>query len=75
MNSAFRPAVGTHRLADLAVLRAAVASSAIIVAAPPADATAIPNWASRRKSADVESLILSWIARHAPAARYRGRIH
>jgi hypothetical protein len=58
---------------DLRTLVAAVAGSPILAgAAQPAEAF-FADWASARKSADVDALILAWIASHVRGAPHRGR--
>jgi hypothetical protein len=33
------------------------------------------DWEKARKSADVDALILAWIASHVPGSTHRGRLH
>jgi hypothetical protein len=58
--------------ADLLALLALVADSAI-VSEPVAPLFA--DWENDRKSADVDALILAWIASHVPGSPHRGRLH
>ena len=58
--------------ADLLALLALVADSAI-VSEPVAPLFA--DWENDRKSADVDALILAWIASHVPGSTHRGRLH
>jgi hypothetical protein len=56
----------------LRALERAIAVSEIVVRG--AEDTLV-SWPPARDCADVEALILGWIASHAPAARSRGRVH
>jgi hypothetical protein len=60
--------------ADLLALLALVADSAI-VSAPVEPAVLFADWENDRKSADVDALILAWIASHVPGSPHRGRLH
>jgi hypothetical protein len=60
--------------ADLFALLALVADSAI-VSEPVEPAALFADWEHDRKSADVDALILSWIASHVPGSPQRGRLH
>jgi hypothetical protein len=60
--------------ADLFALLALVADSAI-VSAPVEPAVLFADWENDRKSADVDALILAWIASHVPGSPHRGRLH
>jgi hypothetical protein len=42
--------------------------------ARPAEAF-FADWEKERKSADVDALILAWIANHVPGSTHRGRPH
>src|ERR1700688_1864074 len=60
MNASFkRPAV-----ADLHALSALVADSAILCGPARGPQLLFSNWEKERKSADVDALILAWIASH-----------
>jgi hypothetical protein len=71
MNPSFkRPA---H--SDLHAVMALVAGSTILSGpARPAEVL-FPDWEKQRKSADVDALILAWIASHVPGALHRSRLH
>jgi hypothetical protein len=71
MNPSFkRPAA-----ADLHAVLALVAGSTI--ASGPARPTEMQfaDWENKRKSADVDALILAWIASHVPGSLHRTRLH
>jgi hypothetical protein len=53
-------------------LQAAIVASGIVVRHGDDD---LASWPPARDPADIEALILSWIASHAPATRSRGRVH
>jgi hypothetical protein len=59
----------------LEALRAAVAQSPIVVAPPAASTHGIADWANIRRSADVDSVVLTWIAGHVRGGTARGTIH
>jgi hypothetical protein len=56
------------------VLRRTVAGSPIVVRVPP-PGTFIADWENVRKCADVDTVILAWIASHRHGAAHRGRLH
>jgi hypothetical protein len=58
--------------ADLLALLALVADSAIV--SEPVEPL-FADWENDRKSADVDALILAWIASHVPGSPHRGRLH
>jgi hypothetical protein len=66
---------GAHATADLAALQAAVAASPILVPVTRTPEDFFPDWQAARKSADVDALVLAWIASHVPGAPQRGRMH
>ena len=55
----------------LRAVEAAIAASEIVIRRDGE----LVRWPAARDCADVEALILGWIASHAPAARSRGRVH
>ncbi len=61
--------------ADLHVLLALVARSAIRFERPQQPEVLFSDWEIERKSADVDALILAWIASHVPGSAHRGRFH
>jgi hypothetical protein len=68
MNPSFkRPPV------DLHALLASIAGSTI--RSGPAQPPLFADWEKERKSADVDALILAWIASHVRGAVHRGRLH
>jgi hypothetical protein len=74
MNSAFeQPAARPLATADLHALRAVVAASPIRASRAPEGF--FPDWQAARKSANVDALVLAWIASHVPGRPHRGRIH
>jgi hypothetical protein len=62
----------TALAADLSAVLALVAHSAIVTA--PA-ATVVSDWAEQRKSADVDALVLAWIASHVQGPLHHGRLN
>ncbi len=50
--------------ADLQSLRAAIAASEIVV--PAFNARDFGDWCRRQQSADIDTVILSWLRSHAP---------
>jgi hypothetical protein len=56
----------------LHALETAIAGSEIVVRGA---ADTLASWPPARDCADIEALILGWIASHAPAVRSRGRMH
>jgi hypothetical protein len=59
---------------DLRALLALVASSTIVLAEPaPRPECEFSDWETDRRSADVDALILAWIASHVPGTAQRGR--
>ena len=61
--------------ADMAMLQAAVATSPILAPGTRTPEGFFPDWQAARKSADVDALVLAWIASHVPGAPQRGRMH
>jgi len=61
--------------ADLPALLALVAGSAIRSRPEPRPEALFSDWEKARKSADVDALILAWIASHVPGSLHRGRLH
>jgi hypothetical protein len=61
--------------ADLRALLAAVAGSPIRSNPAPRPEALFSDWEKERKSADVDALILAWIASHVPSPAHRGRLH
>ena len=59
----------SHQSADLGMLLAAIASSPIVVASVSRPARQFADWCDLQKSADIDGVILSWIASHAPARK------
>ena len=71
MNARFkRPAAP-----DLHALLALVAGSAILSGPARRPKPLFSDWEKERKSADVDALILAWIASHVPGPAHRGRLH
>jgi hypothetical protein len=68
--SAKRPAA-----ADVHALLAAVAGSPIVSGPSQPPSGLFADWEKERKSADVDALILAWIASHVRGAVHRGRLH
>jgi len=64
-----RPAAGLH------ALRALVAGSAIRFERPQQADVLFSDWETERKSANVDALILAWIASHVPGSAHRSRLH
>jgi hypothetical protein len=71
MNDSFKPSAAT----DLQALLALVASSPIRSEPAPQPGALFADWENDRKSADVDSLILAWIASYVPGSAHRGRLH
>jgi hypothetical protein len=63
------------RPADLHTLLALVAGSPILSGPAPQPEALFSDWESERKSADVDALILRWIASHVHGSAHRGRLH
>ncbi len=61
--------------ADLHALLALVASSPIVSRPLPPPRALFSDWEKDRKSADVDALILAWIASHVHGSAHRGRLH
>ena len=55
--------------ADLGLLLAAIANSPILVASASRPARHFADWCDMQKPADVDAVILSWIASHVPARK------
>ena len=70
MNARFKRPAAT----DLQALLALVADSAIR-SEPARTEVLFADWEKARKSADVDALILAWIASHVPGSTHRGRLH
>jgi hypothetical protein len=60
---------------DLQALLALVANSPIRSRPAPQPRAFFADWENERKSADVDALILAWIASHVPGTADRGRLH
>jgi hypothetical protein len=73
MNDSFKLSAAT----DLQALLALVAGSPIRSQPAPQPGPFFADWENERKSADVDALILAWIASHVPGsgAHRRGRLH
>jgi hypothetical protein len=56
-------------------LLALVAGSAIRSQPAPQPGASFADWEKERKSADVDALILAWIASYVPGSAHRGRLH
>jgi hypothetical protein len=54
---------------------ALVAGSPIISGPPRRPAGLFADWEKDRKSGDIDSLILAWIASHVPGPLHRSRLH
>ncbi len=61
--------------ADRRAVLALVASSTIVSGPAPRPNALFSDWERERKSADVDALILAWIASHAHGSPHRGRLH
>jgi hypothetical protein len=61
--------------ADLHALLALVMGSTIRFERPQRREVLFSDWETERKSADVDALILAWIASHVPGSAHRGRLH
>jgi len=61
--------------ADLAALLALVAASTIRFERARPSERLFSDWEMQRKSADVDALILAWIASHVPGPAHRGRLN
>jgi len=60
--------------AGLRAILGLVASSTIVLeATAPRPGREFSDWDAERRSADVDALILAWIASHVPGAAQRGR--
>jgi len=71
MNASFKRPVAS----GLHALLALVARSTILSGLAPRTEVLFSNWEKERKSADVDALILAWIASHVPSSAHRGRLH
>jgi hypothetical protein len=60
---------------EIHALLALVAGSAIRSQPAPQPGASFADWEKERKSADVDALILAWIASYVPGAAHRGRLH
>jgi hypothetical protein len=70
MNARFNRPAAT----DLHALLALVAGSAIRSKPAPTEVL-FADWEKARKSANVDALILAWIASHVHGSTHRGRLH
>jgi len=70
MNASFNRPAAT----DLHAILALIAGSAIRSGPAPTELL-LADWEKARKSADVDALILAWIASHVPGSAHRGRLH
>jgi hypothetical protein len=61
--------------ADLRAVLALVARSAIVLKKAPGPEPVFTDWEKDRRSADVDALILAWIASHVPGTAHRSRLH
>jgi hypothetical protein len=59
---------------DLHAFLALVASSTIVLE-EPAPRREFSDWDAKRRSPDVDALILAWIASHVPGTAQRGRLN
>jgi hypothetical protein len=55
--------------ADLGMLLAAIAGSPIVVPSASRPARHFADWCELQKPADIDAVILSWIASHVPARK------
>jgi hypothetical protein len=60
---------------DIQALLAAVAGSTILSGPARRPEVLFSDWEKERKSADVDALILAWIASHVQGPAHRGRLH
>jgi hypothetical protein len=60
---------------DLCAVLALVAGSAIRCGPAQPPEALFADWEKERKSANVDALILAWIASHVPGSAHRGRLH
>src|SRR5258708_26661506 len=60
---------------DLYALLALVAGSPIRSRPAPSAEAVFADWEKERKSADVDALILAWIASYVQGLGHRGRLH
>jgi hypothetical protein len=61
--------------AELHTILALVAGSTILPSGLTRPAALFSDWEKERKSANVDALILAWIASHVPGSTHRGRLH
>jgi hypothetical protein len=61
--------------ADLHAILALVTGSTILALPLTRPAALFSDWEKERKSANVDALILAWIASHVPGSAHRGRLH
>jgi hypothetical protein len=62
--------------ADLHTILGLVTGSTILLQEPaPRSEPVFSDWETQRRSADVDALILAWIASHLPGTTQRGRPH
>jgi hypothetical protein len=61
--------------ADLRAVLALVAGSTIVLEPAPGPEPIFSDWERERRSADVDALILAWIASHVPGTAQRSRLH
>jgi len=61
--------------AGLRDVLALVAASTIVLKPAPRPEPIFSDWERQRRSADVDALILAWIASHVPGPAQRARLH
>jgi hypothetical protein len=61
--------------AGLCDVLALVAASTIVLKPAPRPEPIFSDWETERRSADVDALILAWIASHVPGTAQRSRLH
>jgi hypothetical protein len=67
--------LGSPATASLRDVLALVAASTIVLKPAPRPEPIFSDWETERRSADVDALILAWIASHLPGTAQRGRLH
>jgi hypothetical protein len=74
-----RPHMGRESIMSARIQRPAATdlhALLALVAGPAQPPEALfADWEKARKSADVDALILAWIASHVPGSAHRGRLH
>lgn len=73
MNARFTDA--SLAAADLRAILALIADSTIVLEPVPRPEPIFSDWEKERRSADVDTLILAWIASHVPGTAARGTLH